>query len=287
MIQGRVLILGGSGMVGRAWREMLSRAGAAFDAPGRDVIDLEKPESIRQVERGGWPVVVNCAAMTDVDAAERDPAAAMRINGDGVGALATACARSGAALIHYSTDYVFSGRSRNAAGVGHVREPVNAYGRTKSRGEELIETSGATWLIVRTSWVYAPWGRNFVRAIARSLQERPSVRVVEDQVGRPTSAEHLARATMRLLESEATGIWHIADGGEPCSRLEMAREIASQVRGAGLVEGMKWDEARRDTPAVIAARPSFSVLDLSRTIGRLGPMPDWRVLVAGVVGRLE
>lgn len=287
MIQGRVLILGGSGMVGRAWREMLSRSGTGFDAPGRDVIDLERPESLLVMEGGPWRTVVNCAAMTDVDAAERDPAAALRINGDGAGKLAEMCSRVGAALIHYSTDYVFSGRSRRAAAVGHVREPINAYGRSKARGEELIETSGATWLIVRTSWVYAPWGRNFVRATARNLRERPIVRVVEDQVGRPTSAEHLARVSLRLLESGALGIWHVADGGEPCSRLDMASEIAAQLHGSGRVEGVSWEQARRDNPALTAARPSYSVLDLSRTIGWLGDVPDWRVLLAGVALRLE
>lgn len=268
-------------MVGRAWRELLTRLGATFEAPPSREINLASGAGLERISAGGFKTVINCAALTDVDASEADPARAMAVNGDGAGAVARACAAAGAALVHYSTDYVFDGKDRAPSGVGHVRCPVNAYGRSKARGEELIETSGGDWLIVRTSWVYAPWGNNFVRTLARALGERPEVRVRRDQTGRPTSAENLARVTLRLFDSGARGIWHVADDGVPCTRYDMAIEIAATLGGSARV-------LPDDGPAPARApRPAHSVLDLSRTSGRLGPLEDWRTLLASVLRRLE
>ena len=286
MLQGPVLILGGSGMLGRAWVELLARAGVPHDAPPRALVDLSREESLRSVEQGAWRAVVNCAAFTDVDAAEREEARAMQVNAFGPARLAEACGRAGVPLLHYSSDFVFDGSAKHM-GVGHIRRPVNAYGRSKARAEELIETSGCRWLIVRTSWIYAPWGDNFVRTLARRLVERPLVPVVNDLRSRPASAELLARHSMRLLEAGTEGIWHLTDAGDPCTPYDIACEIASSIAGAAGVQPDTWASFAARGPVPRAARPRTSVLDLSRAEARLGPLPDWRTALADVLRRLE
>jgi dTDP-4-dehydrorhamnose reductase len=268
-------------MLGRAWASKLARIGARFDAPGLDSLDLTKESTIRPIGAGPWRLVINCAGWTDVDGAETHEALATTINGTGVGQLAHACARSGALLVHYSTDYVFDGSARRPYATGHPRRPVNAYGRSKALGEELLEASGCARLLIRTSWLYAPWGKNFVRTIHKLVSERPEIKVVNDQRGRPTCAEHLARATARLIAAGATGILHVTDGGE-CSWHEFAGEIAAATPGAGRVLPCSSREFPRP-----AARPAYSVLDLTETERLIGPMPDWRENVRAVLSRLE
>src|SRR5690606_14409224 len=134
-------------------------------------------------------------------------------------------------------------------------------------------------LLIRTSWLYAPWGKNFVLTIARLAKEKPELRVVHDQRGRPTSAEHLARASLALLEAEAHGTFHVTDGGE-CSWFELAREVARTVAPSCAVHPCTSAEFPRP-----ALRPAYSVLDLSETEARLGPMPDWRANLADALRR--
>lgn len=281
MIVEPVLLLGATGMLGRAWSMTLRRMGAVFDAPSRAELDLADENTLAVVSSRRWRMVVNCAAWMDVDGAEAHEEEAQRVNGTGVGVLARGCAEADAFLLHYSCDDVFEGAAGRPIGVGHIRNPVSAYGRSKALGEELIELSGCRRLIIRTSWIYAPWGCNFVREVARRLIERPVVEVASDRRGRPTSAEHLVRISMRLLEARATGTWHAADGGD-CSRFELASFIASSLPGAGRVEA-----ALAAVRSGAGRGPRFSVLDLSRTEARLGPMTDWRINLADVLTRLE
>ncbi|MDX2116070.1 MAG: dTDP-4-dehydrorhamnose reductase [Planctomycetota bacterium] len=270
-----VLLLGARGLVGSAWRARLERLGTPFDAPTRRELDFEKPEHLDSIARGPWRTVINCAAWANVDSAEAAENEAAAVNGHAPGRIAAACARSGARFLHYSTDYVFDGRARKPYSVGHVRAPINAYGRTKALGEELIETSGASWLIVRTSWVYSPASQGFLRSVARALREQPEVRMISDQLSRPTSVDHLVRTSARLLATNAQGIWHVTDGGV-ASRYDMACEIAAALPqgGAARVVPIPASEASRPAP-----RPAYSVLDIARTEARLGPMPDWRTLL--------
>src|SRR5262249_33707839 len=144
--------------------------------------------------------VVNCSAYTNVDGAEKNEAEAFGVNGSGVGNLAERCRQVGATLVHYGTDYVFNGKAKTPYPVDAPHEPVNAYGRSKADGEVRIFESSVKHLLVRTSWLYAPWGGNFVRTIAKHARARPQLLVVADQRGRPTSAEPLALASLRLLE---------------------------------------------------------------------------------------
>lgn len=184
-------------------------------------------------------------------------------------------------LVTYSTDYVFDGQAQRPYRTGEKRAPLNAYGRSKAVGEELLERSGGRWMNIRTSWLYAPWGNNFVRTIAKLLREKPSIKVVNDQRGRPTSAEHLAAATLAMIDAGATGHQHVTDGGE-CTWYEFAVEIGRLIAAPGKVEPCTSAEFPRP-----AKRPAYSVLDLTETEQLIGSMPDWRANLAHVVKRME
>lgn len=276
-----LVLIGAGGMLGRAFREELGRRGEEFTALTRAQIDLSKPDGVAAAIPPTARTVINCAAWTNVDGAEASEAEATAVNGAAVGALAARCREVGAALVTYSTDYVFNGAAAAPYRTDQERDPLNAYGRSKAVGEELLERSGARYLNLRTSWLYAPWGNNFVRTIARLLREKPSIKVVDDQRGRPTSAEHLARATLALIERGATGTLHATDGGA-CTWCGFAREIGRLTGAPGKVEPCTSAEFPRP-----AKRPAYSVLDLSQTERLIGPMPDWKANLADVARRLE
>lgn len=276
-----VLLLGAGGMLGRAFAGLLSAAGASVASPPRAEVDLSRPLDRRTLERWARPTIINCAAWTDVDGAESSEDAARAVNGDAVEALAACCEATGATLVHFSTDYVFGGDATEPYPIDGVRSPINAYGRTKAVGELALAASRCRHLTIRTSWLYAPWGKNFVRTIAKLAGQRPTLSVVNDQRGRPTSAEHLARTTLAMLQRGAAGFHHVTDGGE-CTWYDFAREI---VRLAGApCEVTPCDSAAFPRPA---RRPAYSVLDLTHTEALVGPMPDWRRNLADVVRRLE
>jgi len=275
----RVLLLGAGGMLGRAWRGALAAHAIECepaDLPGFDLLDAD---AVRRAVPG-CSHVVNCAGWTDVDGAEDDEKGATRLNGHAIGPLAAACRDAGAHLVHYSTDYVFAGDAPDPYPPDAVRSPINAYGRSKAVGEELLEESDATWTLIRTSWLYAPWGKNFVRTITRLGRERDELRVVADQRGRPTSAEHLARASLALLAGGRTGVWHLTDAGV-CTWCDFAREIARLTGSRCAIEPCTTDEFPRP-----ARRPANTVLDLDASERILGPMPDWRANLADVTRRL-
>ncbi len=276
-----MLVIGVGGMLYRAWEQLLQRHEVEYLAPPLSQFDLTSLESIRQGLTPGIKLVINCAAWTDVDGAESKENLATAINGTGVGDLAQRCREVGALLVHYSTDYVFDGQAKSPYSTQQKRDPLNAYGRSKAVGEELIEASGCEYLIIRTSWLYAPWAKNFVRTIYKAAKLRPTLKVVADQRGRPTSAEHLAAASLRLIEHQARGIFHVTDGGE-CTWHDFASVIAAAANPACVVNPCTSDEY--PTPA---KRPAYSVLDLSRTEAMLGSMPSWRENLADVIARLE
>lgn len=276
-----VAVVGAGGMLGRAWRELLDRRGIEYRALDVGDIDVTDGDSVRRALSGPRGTVINCAAFTDVDGAEEREAEATAVNGEGVGHLARRCAELRATLVHYSTDYVFDGNASTPYGVDHPIEPVNAYGRSKAAGERLLREVGVRHLLVRTSWLYAPWGKNFVRTMVKLCRERDALRVVDDQRGRPTSAEHLALHTLQLLEADASGTYHLTDGGE-CTWHGLASEIARHVRPACVVEPCTSAEFPRP-----ARRPAYSVLDLTRAETQLGPLPDWKQAVSDVLSRLE
>jgi dTDP-4-dehydrorhamnose reductase len=275
-----VVLLGADGMLGRAFRGLLTAH--SIDHAPRTFLDgdLTDPATAHRLIGPGTRTVINCTAWTDVDAAEAREHEARRVNADALAHLAAASHAAGATLVHFSTDYVFNGSATAPYTTDHPRAPLGAYGRTKAAGEAALEASRADWLCLRTSWLYAPWAKNFVRTIAALAATRPELKVVADQRGRPTSAEHLARVTLALLASGARGMHHATDSGE-CTWHEFAREIVRLTRASCTVHPCTTADFPRPAP-----RPAYSVLDISRTEAILGPLPDWRLNLADVLRRI-
>jgi dTDP-4-dehydrorhamnose reductase len=270
-------IISPDGMLGRAWQALLEARGIEFAAASYPELDIRDPSSIERWISPRYRTVINCAAYTDVDAAETRESEADAVNAKGVAQLAERCRAVSALLVHYSTDYVFDGAGTAPYMVGEARRPQNAYGRSKARGEELLERSGCAYLMVRTSWLYAPWGKNFVDTMAKLGAAQPVLRVVDDQRGRPTSAEYLATRTLALLEHGARGTYHLADGGE-CTWHEFATEIVRATGGSARVDRCTSAEFARP-----AQRPAYSVLDLRASEALIGPSRDWRENLADVL----
>jgi dTDP-4-dehydrorhamnose reductase len=276
-----ILIVGDRGMLGRAFRELLDRQARAYRGVDLPDFDAAEPKQVSDLFGQPWGAVVNCAAFTNVDGAETNEAAALRANAIAPKLVAEACARASIPLVHFSTDYVFSGQATSPYPVDAPLQPLGAYGRSKAAGEDAIRSSGARYLMLRTSWLYAPWANNFVRTMAKLTRDKPSLKVVSDQRGRPTSAEHLAKSALALLDREASGTLHVTDGGE-CTWYEFTVAIAQGLGRTCKIEPCTTAEFPRPAP-----RPAYSVLDLSKTEALLGPMPHWRDNLASVLARLE
>ncbi|MEQ8770539.1 MAG: dTDP-4-dehydrorhamnose reductase [Phycisphaerales bacterium] len=275
------LVIGAGGMLGRAWTDELRARSIPFDAAHLPQFDLLDPRAADLVlETGRYSHVLNAAGWTDVDGAETDERGAMALNADAVGRLAAASARHGCHLVHISTDYVFSGDAAEPYPTDAPHDPINAYGRSKAAGETALFQSGARWTLARTSWLHAPWGRNFVRTMLRLLSERDEVRVVDDQRGRPTSARTLASATLDLVLGGHEGIWHVTDLGETTWH-GLAVEIARRTGAACRVEPCGTDAFPRPAP-----RPAYSVLDVTETQRVIAGLPTWEDALAHVLDEI-
>lgn len=278
-----LLLLGAEGMLGRAFAEHLQSQGRAFEALTLPRFDLTRPDSIRDAVSPRFAAVINCAAYTDVDGAESNPTLAHQVNAAGVEQLAIDCRLAAIPLVHFSTDYVFdgSGRTPYLAEPPSNSSPVNAYGMSKLRGEELIRETGPDHLIIRTSWLYAPWGKNFVRTIAAAARNKPELKVVNDQRGRPTSAQRLAASTLALLDRNSRGLYHITDGGD-CTWCDFATEIVRLIGAPCRVTPCTSSEFPR-----LAKRPAYSVLDITKAEAELGPIPLWQSNLAQVIAHID
>ena len=272
-----ILLISPDGMLGHAYELLLKSRDLEYAGVSWPAFDLTKPETVEPWLRDGVRTVINCSAYTDVDGAETNEAVATAINGAGVGLLASHCRRLGAALVHFSTDYVFDGRATTPYTIDHPISPVNAYGRSKAAGEQAIRESGCEHLIARTSWLYAPWAKNYVLTMVALGRSNASVRVVNDQVGRPTSAQYLAQRSLALLEHGARGTFHVTDGGS-CSWHELASAVMTASGSTCRVDPCTSEEFSRPAP-----RPAYSIFDLSKTETLLGPSTDWRNNVAAVL----
>lgn len=270
----KVLITGAHGQLGRALR---AQAPAAWqvEAIGRSDLDLADADAVySKVTGGGYDLVINAAAHTAVDKAEAEEDLALAINAGAVSAMVQALAGTGGRLVHVSTDFVFDGSSSRAYRPDDARNPISAYGRTKAAGED---AAGPDALIVRTAWVYAAGGANFVRTMLRLMREREELRVVVDQIGAPTWASGLAATLLGLADRQARGIFHHSDAGV-ASWYDFAVAIHEEGRALGLLQR---DVAIVPIPASAyptpAARPAFSLLDSSKTHEILGDRPvHWR-----------
>ena len=274
----RILITGADGQLGT---ELQKTGPKNFEllALGRDQLDLGAAEPIADTISQFKPTaVINAAAYTAVDQAEEEPEAAEQINSLAPGYLAAACRKNRALLIHISTDFVFDGLGNVPYKPDSKTSPLGSYGRTKLLGEEKILEALSTALIVRTSWVYSAHGKNFVKTMLRLMQERDTVRVVEDQIGAPTWARGLAEMLWASLSKDnIRGIYHWSDEGI-CSWYQFAKAIAEEAVKIGLIKRCAQVEPiSSKNYKTLATRPHYSVLDCSSTIRDVGISPiPWR-----------
>lgn len=278
----RVLLTGRNGQVGSELEHSLGPLGEVI-ATDRAALDLADPDSIRRTVREARPaVIVNAAAYTGVDRAETEPDAATRINAVAPEVLAVEAKRLGALLVHFSTDYVFDGAKEAPYAEEDRPHPLNVYGKSKLEGEQAIVASGCHHLILRTSWVYSARGNNFLRTILRRAREQPELRVVNDQIGAPTSAAAIARATAAVLKHERReGIFHMSAAGKT-SWHGFAEAIVAHAGLATRIVGIRSE----DYPTV-ARRPRNSLLDnakLNRVFGIA--LEDWRGPLAAVMAEV-
>jgi len=280
-----ILIIGSTGMLGRELVAECERRGTDCRAiVGPDDLDVTHPAAVSETLRRERPaIVINAAGYADVDGAETNHAEADLVNGAGPGNLARACRDLDCTLVHFCTDYVFDGRARRPYRVGDEPNPINAYGRSKLAGDRAIAESGCRHLLVRTSWLFAAHGRNFVRTIFGLAGRQSTLDVVDDQHGRPTYCPDLARMTFDLLDHGAVGTFHAANDGQ-CTWFDLATAIVAQARSACEVRRCRTDDTSR--PARPASRPAFSVLDLSATTDLIGRPRHWRDAVADCVAQL-
>jgi len=282
----RVFLTGGSGQLGR---ELLRSApdDAVIDAPGRSQLSLTDHETVAKMVAATQPdLVINTAAYTDVDRAERESPQAFAVNADGARALADAASAVGARMIQVSTDFVFDGCTDRAYRPEDEATPLGAYGASKLAGEQAVAAAlPEQSLVVRTSWLFSSSGRNFVTTMLRLLAERDEVPVAADQVGSPTSARNLACALWRWTTIPgASGIRHLSDKGI-ASWYDLAVAVREQAAAVGLLEGgaVIRPTRTRDDPAA-AKRPRFSALDSSASWRETGlEAQHWRASLPHVL----
>ena len=265
----KVLITGAGGMLGRASLDALRSRGHAVAALPRAELDLLDPAAVTvAVERELPDVVLNCAAWTDVDGAEANEDAAMRLNDQAAAVLAAAADAAGASIVYPSSDYVFDGRRVEPYLESDIATPLSAYGRSKLAGETSVAAANGRHLIVRSSWLFGSGGANFVETMLRIGAEEQEVVVVSDQVGLPTYTRHLAGGIAELIEAERIGIYHVAATG-PCSWYEFAQEIFDQAGLDCRVMAGTTEMLGRPAP-----RPSYSVLGTKHR--GVPVLPHWR-----------
>ena len=287
-----ILVTGSSGQVGGELLRLLKPLGTIY-APTRDEMDLSQPDSIREVMRRvqpGW--VVNAGAYTAVDRAETEKELAFAVNGAAPGVLGEEAVRIGAAVLHYSTDYVYDGEALEPYDEDCPTHPLSVYGASKLEGEQALAASGAAHIILRTSWVYGAKGKNFVTTILRAARERTELTVVDDQVGAPTWSCELARLAATILvqapDAEAArafeGIYHAAAKGAT-SWFGFAQQIVKLQRQAEpetrFAEVMPIPSSSYKTAA---RRPANSRLNCKKLFETFGfEFPSWQQSLSDVL----
>ncbi len=293
------LVLGAKGQVGRLLPSALSalgpvvaatRDGQLADGSACEVADFSDPSSLtRLLSRLRPQRVVNATAYTAVDRAEQEPQAAFLVNASGPEAIAAWCAKAEVPFVHYSTDYVFDGSGQVPYHPEDPTGPLGVYGASKLAGEQAIRAAGGPHVILRTAWVFAAQGHNFLRTMLRLAADRDELRVVGDQIGTPTSADLIADVTARILahETPRAGVWHLTASGQT-SWHGFAEMLLHRAGDMGLIARVPRvvpiTTADYPTPA---RRPAYSCLDCSSLRADFGvELPPWQQGVEQVLAQL-
>ena len=294
MAEKPILVAGKSGQLARCRRDLALLRNVPMVAVGRPELDVENGEGIDRVTAAVGPsAIVNAAAYTAVDRAEAEPERAFAVNCDGAALLAGAAARRGIPFIQISTDYVFDGSKPSPYREDDLPAPLNVYGSSKLASEAAVLKACPGAAVIRTSWVYSPYGNNFVRTMLRLSETQAVVRVVGDQYGAPTFAADLAAAMLAIVErlrssngSGEAGIYHLAGDGETSWHGFAAAIFASLARRGRRAPSLQAiTTAEYPTPA---RRPRYSCLDSSKAERIFGVrLPPWRSSLEECLDRLE
>lgn len=272
-----ILVTGSNGQLGNAMRIVSRQSGDNYlftDVAELNITDAAAVD--RLVDEQGIDLVVNCAAYTNVDKAESEPALAESLNAEAVGYLAAAMKRRDGVLVHVSTDYVFGGIANNTPCTEETPcAPLGVYGETKLRGEQAVLCTGCRHLIIRTAWLYSEFGRNFLKTMLDLTASRPTLKVVFDQAGTPTYAGDLAAAIFTIVENRLfeghEGIYHFSNEGV-CSWYDFAKTIAALAGH----DGCEIEPCHSDEFPSPVTRPAYSVLDKTKIKNTFGlRIPYW------------
>lgn len=275
------IIIIGNGQIGSALAELYGEQAVQLTREDIDFSIAGPRDYLALCAKYQPDIIINTVAYTKVDQAETERELARHVNGTAAGLLAAACKEYGALLIHYSTDYVFSGKGQAPWAETDVPAPINHYGATKLWGEQLIASSGCKYIILRISWVYDADHHNFLNSMLRLAAQKESLSIVDDQIGAPSYACGIAGATKQLIDklsgSEASGIYHLSYGG-CASWKEFAEAIFAHARARGAKLSIQTisaiSTANYESPAV---RPLNSRLDCSKLRDTFGiELPDWQ-----------
>lgn len=279
----KILVLGHKGMLGG---EIMSRLGRHHEMEGRDIdeFDISLRDDCRDIIESTDPdVVVNAAAVTDVDGCEDREDDCFAVNAEGVRHVAALCRERGIKIVHFSTDYVFDGTADRPYDEDHICNPINSYGRSKLQGEIYLKSEAGDFLLVRTSWLFGKGGNNFVKAIAEKAKGGGELTVVADQFGSPTYAFDLAGAVQELIEGDFRGTFHVTNRGS-CSWYEFALKILEyrEQADARIIPIESKDLTRK------AMRPGYSILSCRKFIEATGKtMRFWQIALRDYVNRME
>jgi dTDP-4-dehydrorhamnose reductase len=287
----KLLVLGGSGQLGRAIRKHASAVRYTIAAPPSGVVDVRDAARLLAFVQDAAPqFVINCAAYTAVDRAESEPDAAFAINAAGAGNVARACASSGARLIHISTDFVFGGDNDRPYRENDTPAPINVYGASKLDGEQLVLEVLAQSCVLRVSWLFGDSSSSFVAKILERARRGEQLRVVDDQVGCPTSADGAADVLFRLIEAPRwlAGLYHYC-GSPATTWCRFAQEIVREAAQSGVLRtAVPVVSIATSQLAAAARRPAYSVLDATRLTAQLGiDGDDWRARLPGALAMID
>jgi dTDP-4-dehydrorhamnose reductase len=296
----RILVTGSDGQLGTEVLRCLETGhaeigpvpaayvGAQVDACSHAALDIADTDAVNDwfAARGPYDLVINCAAMTDVDACEADEALAWAVNAAGPGNLARAAGTCGAKLIHLSTDYVFPGKDPRPLVETDEPAPLSAYGRSKLAGERRVLANWERSFVVRTAWLYGYAGNNFAKTVMRLARENGKIAVVADQHGTPTHANDLAYELLKIALTDDYGIYHCTNGGS-CSWFEFACAVLDATGIPCEREAITSDEYHRRFPTS-AKRPAYSLLRNQRLEDGIGnEMRQWREALSSFLEHLE
>ncbi|HJP81968.1 MAG TPA: dTDP-4-dehydrorhamnose reductase [Fimbriimonadaceae bacterium] len=286
----RVLVIGGSGMLGRDLLDELRAAGHEVVSPSSHELDITDPESVAQIssmDRFDW--CINCAAYTAVDQAESDEAAAYALNALGPGYLARMCAMRGIPLLHVSTDFVFDGGKVEDYTEEDQPNPLGVYGKSKLAGEEAVLQSSPMSIVARTSWLFGPHGKSFPRTMIQAWKAGKHLKVVADQTGKPTYTPDLAKVLVQMCAQRAfPGIYHVT-GPEKLSWFEFAKDAITVYKEfVGETNPVEVEPIQTSDWPTPAKRPANSSLSNEKLIAAgIEPLPPFKQALADFVRRLE